>query len=77
MNLLAKQEVQQAKETQVLSLGWKDPLEKEWHLTPIFLPGKSHEWGAWWTIVPGVTKCWTQLSEHENPRPYRKMQYYL
>ena len=33
-------------ETQVWSLGWKDPLEKEipleWQTTPVFLPGKSH-----------------------------------
>ena len=26
----------------VRSLGWKDPLEKEWLPTPVFLPGKSH-----------------------------------
>ena len=29
-------------ETQVRSLGWEDPLEKEWQPTPVFLPGKSH-----------------------------------
>ena len=29
-------------ETQVQSLGWEDPLEKEWLPTPVFLPGKSH-----------------------------------
>ena len=29
-------------ETQVLSLGWEDPLDKEWQPTPIFLPGESH-----------------------------------
>ena len=23
-------------------LGWEDPLEKEWLLTPVSLPGKSH-----------------------------------
>ena len=27
-------------ETQVRSLGWKDPLEKG--MTPVFLPGESH-----------------------------------
>ena len=26
----------------IQSLGWEDPLEKEWQLTPVFLPGKSH-----------------------------------
>ena len=36
-------------ETLVQSLGWEDPLEKEWQPTPVFLqptpeflPGKSH-----------------------------------
>ena len=28
--------------TQVRSLGWEDPLEKEWLPTPVFLPGESH-----------------------------------
>ena len=35
-NLLTTQE------TQVQSLGWEDPLEKEMAPTPVFLPGKSH-----------------------------------
>ena len=26
--------------TQVRSLGWEDPLEKEWQPIPVFLPGK-------------------------------------
>ena len=29
-------------ETRVQSLGWEDPLEKEWQPTPVSLPGKSH-----------------------------------
>ena len=29
-------------ETQVQSLGWEDPLEKEMQPTPVSLPGKSH-----------------------------------
>ena len=29
-------------ETRVQSLGQKDPLEKEWLPTPVFLPGESH-----------------------------------
>ena len=28
---------------QVQSLGQEDPLRREWHPTPVFLPGKSHE----------------------------------
>ena len=29
------------RETQVRSLGQKDPLEKEWQPTPVFLPGEA------------------------------------
>ena len=35
-------------ETWVPSLGWEDPLEKEWQPTPVFLPGESP-----WTKEPG------------------------
>ena len=34
--------MQETQETQVQSLGWEDPLEKEMELTPVFLPGKLH-----------------------------------
>ena len=34
--------VQETQETQVQSLGGKDPLEKEMASTVVFLPGKSH-----------------------------------
>ena len=30
------------RETWDQSLGWADPLEKEWQPTPGFLPGESH-----------------------------------
>ena len=29
-------------ETQVLSLGWEDALEKKWQPTTVFLPGEFH-----------------------------------
>ena len=29
-------------ESQVLSLGWEDPLERTWQSTPVFLPGEFH-----------------------------------
>ena len=29
-------------ETQIWSLGWEDPLEKEMATPPVFLPGESH-----------------------------------
>ena len=31
-------------ETQVQSLGWKDPLEEEMAAHSVLLPGKSHGW---------------------------------
>ena len=32
------------------------------HPTPVLLPGKSHDGGAWWAAVHGVAKSWTRLS---------------
>ena len=29
-------------DTQVPSLDWEDPWRRDWLLTPVFLPGKSH-----------------------------------
>ena len=54
-------------ETWVWSLGWEDPLEK----------GKATHSGilAWripWTIVHGVAKSWTWLSNFHFPSPLRK-----
>ena len=34
--------MQETLETQVQSLGWEDPLEKEWLSTPVFLPGEYY-----------------------------------
>ena len=34
--------MQEMWEMRVWSLGWEDPLEKEWQPTPVFVPGKSH-----------------------------------
>ena len=38
------------------------PLKRQWHPTPVLLPGKSHG-GAWWATVHEVAKSWTQLSD--------------
>ena len=38
------------------------PWRRKWQPTPVFLPGEFHGWGAWRATVPGVTKCWTRLS---------------
>ena len=36
---------------------------RKWQPTPVFLPGESQGWGAWWAAVHGVAKSQTQLSD--------------
>ena len=36
---------------------------RQWHPTPVLLPGKSHGQRAWWAVVHGVAKSQTQLSD--------------
>ena len=36
---------------------------RQWHPTPVLLPGKSHGGEAWWATVHGVTKSRTRLSD--------------
>ena len=48
-------------ETQVPSLGQEDPLEEGMASTPVFLPEKSHDRGAWQATVHGVAKSRTGL----------------
>ena len=40
----------------------KIPWRREWQPTPIFLPGKSMDTGAWQGALHGVAKSQTQLS---------------
>ena len=51
-------------ETQVLSLGWEDSLEKEMATHSSILAWKI-PWTeeAWWATVCGVAKSQTQLSD--------------
>ena len=52
------------RETQVQSLDWEDPLEKEMAPTAIFLPGKSYGRRAWWATVHGVIRVrWDLVSK--------------
>ena len=44
--------------TQVRSRSGEDPLEEAWPPTPVFLPGKFTDRGAWRATVHGVTKEW-------------------
>ena len=34
---------------------------RKWQPTPVFLPGESRGWGAWWAAVYGVTQSRTWL----------------
>ena len=34
---------------------------RKWQPTPVFLPGESQGWGAWWAAVYGVTQSRTRL----------------
>ena len=36
---------------------------RQWHPTPVLLPGKSMDGGAWKAVVHGVTKSRTRLSD--------------
>ena len=38
-----------------------DPWRRKLQHTPVFLPGKSHGWGAWQSAVHGAAKSHTQL----------------
>ena len=51
-------------ETQVPSLGWDDPLEKEMEThSSIFALENLMDRGAWWAAVHGVAKSRAQLSD--------------
>ena len=41
---------------QWISLHFSGLLEMEMATTPVFLPGKSHGWGAWQATVHGITE---------------------
>ena len=50
-------------ETQVQSLDWEDPLEKEVATHSSILAWKNlMDRGAWWTTGHGVANSWTRLS---------------
>ena len=34
---------------------------KKWQPTPVFSPGESQGWGAWWAVIYGVAQSRTQL----------------
>ena len=51
-------------ETQVRSLGWEDPLEKEMATrSSIFAWKNLMDRGAWWAAVHGIAKSQARLSD--------------
>ena len=57
--------MQKTQEIWVLSLDWKDPLDKEMAThSSISCLKNPMDRGAWWATVPGVTKSQTQLSDY-------------
>ena len=36
---------------------------RKWQPTPVFLPGESQGWGAWWAAIYGVAQSQTQLQQ--------------
>ena len=46
-----------------LSLFTFMPWRRKWQPTPVFLPGESQDWGAWWAAVYGVAQSRTRLKQ--------------
>ena len=42
-------------------LGKNSPWRRQWHPTPVLLPGKFMDGGAWWAAVSGVAQSRTRL----------------
>ena len=59
----------QSRGSQRVGHGWVTSLSlftfllwrRKWQPTPVFLPGESQGWGAWWAAVYGVTQSQTRL----------------
>ena len=41
---------------------------RKWQPTPVFLPGESQGWGAWWAAVYGVAQSRTRLKRLSSSR---------
>ena len=58
--------MQETQETQVQSLGWEDSGVGRGNPLQYSCLENSMDRGAWRAAVHGVTKSWTQLSEHKH-----------
>ena len=47
---------------------------RQWHPTPVLLPGKSMDGGAWWAAVHGVAKSRTRLSDFTLTFPFHALE---
>ena len=47
---------------------------RQWHPTPVLLPGKSHGLGAWCAAVQRVTKSRTRLSNFTFTSPFHALE---
>ena len=52
-----------------LSLFTFMPWRRKWQPTPVFLPGESQGWGAWWAAVYGVAQSQTRLKRLSSSSP--------
>ena len=52
---------------------------RKWQPTPVFLPGESQGWWAWWAAISGVAQSRTQLKQLSSSSRYIYMKeiYYL
>ena len=46
---------------------------RKWQPTPVFLPGESQGWGAWWAAVYGVAQSRTGLKWLSSSSPLNRM----
>ena len=53
------------------SIEWK----RKWQSSPVFLPGESQGWGAWWAAVYGVAQSQTRLKRRSSSRVLSRVQY--
>ena len=47
---------------------------RKWQPTPVFLPGESQGWGAWWAAVYGVAQNQTRLKQLSSSKDSKEIQ---
>ena len=52
----------------------KQEWRRQWHPTPVFLPGESQGRGAWWAAVYGVAQSQAQLTRLSSSSSGRKQE---